>query len=150
MSEGGTEQSSDAVVVELDETLYPKDAIYGAAYVFMDRCYVKLERLGPGRIAVRFKPKAGVTVAPAELTGQLENELLSQAWRRLLIDENRRLVETVTTHALAGAAGPPGLDDLLDLDVDEQSAFDDPLGIAMSWEDKYKKRPAKPEGEGEP
>lgn len=136
-------------MVELDESLYPKDAIYGAAYVFIDRCYVRLDRPAPGRISLRLKPKANVEIPLATLAGELENELLGQAWRRLLIDENRRMVETVTTQALAGAAGPPGLDELLEMDLDEQ-AFEDPLGIAMSWEEKYKKRPAKPEGEGEP
>ena len=95
---------------------------------------------------MRLKPKANVTVASADLAGELENELLGQAWRRLLVDENRRLVETVTTQALAGAAGPAGLDELLEMDLDAE-AFDDPLGIAMSWEEKYKKRAPKPEGE---
>ncbi|GMV14546.1 MAG: His-Xaa-Ser system protein HxsD [Polyangiaceae bacterium] len=141
-------QGSDALVVELDEALYPKDAIYGAAYVFIDRCYVRLDRPAPGRISVRLKPKANVETPLADLAGELENELLGQAWRRLLVEENRRLVETVTTQALAGAAGPPGLDELLEMDVDDQAAFDDPLGIAMSWEEKYKKR--KPKGGEEP
>lgn len=141
-------QGSDALVVELDEALYPKDAIYGAAYVFIDRCYVRLDRPAPGRISVRLKPKASVETPLADLAGELENELLGQAWRRLLVEENRRLVETVTTQALAGAAGPPGLDELLEMDVDDQAAFDDPLGIAMSWEEKYKKR--KPKGGDEP
>lgn len=141
-------QGSDALVVELDEALYPKDAVYGAAYVFIDRCYVRLDRPAPGRISVRLKPKASVETPLADLAGELENELLGQAWRRLLVEENRRLVETVTTQALAGAAGPPGLDELLEMDVDDQAAFDDPLGIAMSWEEKYKKR--KPKGGDEP
>lgn len=142
MSEGQPAET----VIELDESLYPKDAIYGAAYVFIDRCYVHLDRPAPGRVSVRLKPKANVTVASADLAGELENELLGQAWRRLLVDENRRLVETVTTQALAGAAGPAGLDELLEMDSDAE-AFDDPLGIAMSWEEKYKKRAPKPEGE---
>jgi len=131
---------SEAVVLELDESLYPLDAIYGAAYVFIDRCYVFLDRPKPGRISVRLGPKAGVDAEVADLAGEFENELLGQAWRRLLVEENRRVVETVTTQALAGAAGPRGLDDLLDMDLDEQAAFDDPLGIAVSWEEKYKKR----------
>jgi len=128
------------VVLELEEGLYSLDAIYGTAYVFIDRCYVLLDRPSPGRISVRLRPKAGTAATADDLMGEFENELLGQAWRRLLVEENRKLVETVTTHALAGAAGPPGLDDLLDMDIDDQAAFDDPLGIAVSWEDKYKKR----------
>lgn len=128
------------VVLEIEEGLYSLDAIYGTAYVFIDRCYVLLDRPSPGRISVRLRPKADTSAAAEDLMGEFENELLGQAWRRLLVEENRKLVETVTTHALAGAAGPPGLDDLLDMDIDDQAAFDDPLGIAVSWEDKYKKR----------
>lgn len=146
MADAAVTESGESLVVELDEALYPKDAIYGAAYVFIDRCYVRLDRPSPGRISIRLKPKSHVETPLATLAGELENELLGQAWRRLLVEENRRLLETVTTQALAGAAGPPGLDDLLDMDLDEQAAFDDPLGIAMSWEEKYKKRPAKPGG----
>ena len=131
---------SEAVVLELDESLYPLDAIYGTAYVFIDRCYVFLDRPKPGRISVRLTTKPGVDAEVGALAGEFENELLGQAWRRLLVEENRRVVETVTTQALAGAAGPRGLDDLLDMDLDEQAAFDDPLGIAVSWEEKYKKR----------
>ena len=148
MSEITAREGDDGLVLELDEALYPKDAIYGAAYIFIDRCYVRLDRPSPGRISIRLKPKAGVKTPLAELGGEFENELLGQAWRRLLVEENRRIVETVTTQALAGAAGPPGLDDLLDLDDDDQAAFDDPLGIAVSWEEKYKKRPP-PEGRGD-
>ena len=48
---------------------------------------------------------------------------------------------------MAGSAGPPGLDDLLQIDPGSE-AFDDPLGIAMSWEDRYRKKPAEP-GPGE-
>jgi len=140
MGEAAVTESSEGVVLELDEALYPKDAVYGAAYVFIDRCYVRLDRPAPGRLSIRLKPKAGTETPPETLVGELENELLGQAWRRLLVDENRRLLETVTTKALAGAAGPPGLDELLEMDGDESAAFDDPLGIAVSWEEKYKKR----------
>ncbi|MFO0564075.1 MAG: His-Xaa-Ser system protein HxsD [Polyangiaceae bacterium] len=138
----------EGLVLELDEALYPKDAIYGAAYVFIDRCYVRLDRPEPGRISIRLKPKPETDAKLESLAGELENELLGQAWRRLLVEENRRLLETVTTRALSGAAGPPGLDDLLDMD--DEGAFDDPLGIAVSWEDKYKKRaPAPKKGDDE-
>lgn len=135
-----SETTPEGLVLSFDEALYPKDAIYGAAYVFIDRCYVLLDRPVPGRISVRLTPKDGVPSSAAALAGEFENELLGQAWRRLIVDENRRLIEEVTTQALSGAAGPPGLDELLAMDIDESTAFDDPLGIAMSWEDKYKKK----------
>ena len=143
-----------AVAIELDEGLYPKDAIYGAAYVFIDRCYVHLDRAGDRRIKVTLRSKKGAPLDSQACAGEFENELLGQAWRRQILDENRQLIEAITTKALGGAAGPPGLDELLAMDIGEATAFDDPLGIAMSWEEKYKKKgaPAEaaeaPEGAG--
>ena len=152
MTDVQTSQGADGLTVELDEALYPKDAVYGAAYVFIDRCYVHLDRPREGRISVRLRPKPGAARSLDELAGEFENELLGQAWRRLIADENRHLIETVTTQALGAAAGPPGLDDLLSTSIDEETAFEDPLGIAMSWEEKYKKKPppAAGGGTGEP
>jgi His-Xaa-Ser system protein HxsD len=128
-----------------DEALYPRDAVYGAAYVFIDRCFVHLDRPADGKISVTLRLKPGSTAVLGELAGELGNELLAQAWRREIAEDGRAVVELIATRALAGAAGPPGLDDLLDLE-DGGGAFEDPLGIAMSWEEKYKKK--KPEGEG--
>lgn len=143
MSEFTWHTHEGAIVVEFDEGLYPKDAIYGAAYIFIDRCYMHLDRAAANRIRVSFRSKSGPANSEA-IAGEFQNELLGQAWRRQLVDENRALIESITTRALAGAAGPPGLDDLLDMDIGEESAFDDPLGIAMSWEEKYKKKKVEP------
>jgi His-Xaa-Ser system protein HxsD len=129
-----------AVELEFDEGLYPKDAVYGAAYVFIDRCYVHLDRAGDRRIRVTLRSKKGAPLDSQACAGELENELLAQAWRRQILEENRQLVEGITARALGGAAGPPGLDELLAMDIGEATAFDDPLGIAMSWEEKYKKK----------
>lgn len=139
MSDITTIFGDGTVELEFDEGLYPKDAIYGTAYVFIDRCYVHLDRVGNGRVKVTLRAKAPAADTKA-MSGEFENELLGQAWRRQIVEENRQLIEAVTSTALAGAAGPPGLDDLLDMDISEESAFEDPLGIAMSWEEKYAKK----------
>lgn len=139
MSDMAVVLGEGSVRIELDESLYPKDAIYGAAYVFIDRCYVHLDRAADKRIVVTLRAKKAGADSSA-FAGEFQNELLGQAWRRSIVDENRKLIETITTRALAGAAGPPGLDDLLAMDIGEETAFEDPLGIAMSWEEKYKKK----------
>lgn len=145
-------KQDDAIIISFDEKLYPKDAIYGAAYIFIDRCYVYLDRPSDDRVSVALKPKPGADLDLDQLAGEFANELLGQAWRRLITEENRELLEQVTVQGLAGAAGPPGLDDLMDTDIGDETSFDDPLGIAMSWEEKYKKKPkdkaAGTEGEG--
>lgn len=140
MSDITTVLGEGTVQIEFDETFYPKDAIYGAAYVFIDRCYVHLDRASDKRVRVTLRSKTGTIADGQALAGELENELLCQAWRLSIAAENRQLIESITSRALGGAAGPPGLDELLAMDIDEATAFDDPLGIAMSWEEKYRKK----------
>ena len=135
------------VTITVDASIYPLEAVYGAAFIFIDRCYVLLDRPRGGSFSVTLTPKTPLADASAlrALTGEFANELLTQAWRQKILEENRVILETVTTQALAGAAAPPTLDDLAAFDFSEES-FDDPLGIAMSWEEKYKKKadPAAP------
>lgn len=133
------DKTADGVVLSFEESIYPKDAVFGAAYTLLDRCFVHIDRDGT-TLKVNLRTKPGVTVEADFLAGEFENEALAQSWRRDIIRENQTLIEGYTSRALAGAAGPPGLDDLLDEDLgDLGDAFDDPLGIAVSWEEKYGK-----------
>ncbi len=135
--------ASGSVKIDLDETAYPLEAIYGAAYIFIDRCYVLLDRPQPGRFRAVLAPKIAGAAAPAlrALAGEFANELLSCAWRHRITQENRAVIEQVTTQAIAGAMGSPSLDDLAKYDFAGE-ALEDPLGIAQSWEEKYKKKKA--------
>ena len=130
-----------AVQLQLDSTLYPLQAIYGAAYIFIDRCYVFLERPQPDQVRVVLTAKGGQADAGAlrALVGEFANELLSCAWRHQITLDNRVLLETVTMQAIAGAMGQPSLEDLASFDFSDQG-FDDPLGIALSWEEKHGKK----------
>jgi His-Xaa-Ser system protein HxsD len=132
-------------VVLLDDSLYPLPAVYGAAYVLIDRCYVLLDRPAAGRIRVTLATKEPKTTAEAlhARVGELANELLACAFRHQLAADNRVLVETVTMQAMAGAMGAPSLADLADFDFTDE-ALDDPLGIAQSWEEKHGRTLAAP------
>ncbi len=133
------DQTPEGVVLSFDESIYPKDAVFGAAYTLLDRCFVHIDREGT-KLQVKLRAKPGAALSTELLAGEFEAEALAQTWRRDIVRESQALIESVTTRALAGAAGPPGLDDLLDEDLgDLGDAFDDPLGIAVSWEDKYGK-----------
>jgi His-Xaa-Ser system protein HxsD len=140
--------SEGAVTLSIDASLYPVEALYAAAYIFIDRCYVLLDRAGDGRLSVTLTAKASDTPSDVlrAMVGEFANELLSQAWRQKILEENRVILETVTAQALAGVMGPPTLDDLASFDFSSEG-FDDPLGIAMSWEEKHaKKKPVAEEG----
>lgn len=146
----GADLAAGSVHLLVRQELYPLDAVFAAAFTFIKDCWVVVDRADDERYKVVLTPK-GAGRDAAELEGWIggfANELLSCAYRHRLAKENRATVEAVTTQALAGALGPPTLDELEDFDFSNE-AFEDPLGIAQSWEDKYAKKP-KVEGEGEP
>lgn len=137
-----------AVSIRVDATLYPLDALYGASYIFLDRCYVLLDRPTPteARVTLSWKKGEPPEGALRTLVGEFANELLSCAWRSKINEESRAIIEGVTAQALGGAMGAPTLDDLEKFDFTDE-AFEDPLGIALSWEEKYgKKKAAKEPG----
>jgi His-Xaa-Ser system protein HxsD len=141
-------ETERSVSMILDAELYPLQAVYGASYVFLDRCYVFLDKPAAGQLRVTLSAKQTVEENEAlrQLVGQFANELLSCAWRHQVTQDNRVAIETVTVQAIAGAMGEPSLDDLADFDFTDE-ALDDPLGIAQSWEEKHgRKTPAGGEG----
>ncbi len=134
------------VTLAVDATIYPLQALYGASYIFIDRCYVFIDRPEEGQFRVVLSPKDASPDAEAlrSLVGEFANELLSCAWRHQITQDNRVAIETVTMQAIAGAMGEPSLDDLAAFDFSDE-AFDDPLGIAQSWEEKHgKSKPKEP------
>jgi His-Xaa-Ser system protein HxsD len=137
----------ESVQLVLDEAIYPLEALYGAAYIFIDRCYVVIDRPEPGKYRATLAAKKPIGEASLRaLVGEFANELLSCAWRHQITKENRASIEAITMQAIGGAMGPPSLDELANFDFSAQ-AFEDPLGIATSWEEKYKKKPV---GSSEP
>ena len=143
--------TAGALGLVFDESLYPLEAVYGAAYIFIDRAWVLLDRPAPDRIRVTIASKSGEAGEPVlrALGGEFANELLSCAWRHRIAQENRATIEAVTMQAISGAMGPPSLDELEKFDFTEEP-FDDPLGIAVSWEEKYQAKKDAPAAEVEP
>lgn len=121
----------------LEKSLYPLDVVYGAAYVLIDRAYILLDKDTTGRVVVRIECKDECTPkALKALTGEFCNELLTQALRRKLTMQNKAELEAIVTQAISGASGAllPGL-----MDDDDLDFLDDPLGIAVPWEEKFSK-----------
>ncbi len=142
------DEANGSVSMRVDASLYPLEAVYAAAYVFIDRCFVFLDKPEPEKIRVSLAAKKGVLEGEAvrDIVGEFANELLSCAWRAQIARENRSIIEAVTAQALSGARGAPSLDELEAFDFSDET-FEDPLGIAMSWEEKYAK---KKDGKAEP
>ncbi len=132
----GVSLGGDHASFDLDETVYPLETIHGAAYLFVDRCFVFLSRPKPAVVNVRLTARASATTAELEaLAGEFMNELLSQATRRHLAQSTARIREYYSAAALRAAAAAPSVDDLL-AELDAEDLGDDPLEIAVPWEAK--------------
>ncbi len=134
---------TSTLTLSLDSSLYPRDVLYAAAYVFLDRAYVLLDRVET-RFVVHIRGKQLLDEPTLRaMTGEFENELLAQALRLRVIKANQRIIESVTTLAIAGAAGgmhegdaAGGLHDGDDEYDDSTDFLDDPLGISKPWQPK--------------
>ena len=139
--------TSDGRIARLrvDLEVHSRDAVFGAAYTFIDRCYVWLDKDADGRIVVELTPRAGGSDSVEALAGEFANELLAQSTRAMVLQANRDLVQAIVSRALVGAgartaeAAAPALPDLEAFELEDEP-FDDPLGIAISWEEKYGKK----------
>lgn len=131
--------SSSTLVLSLDTELYPRDILYAAAYVFLDRAYILLDREN-SRYIVRFRGKHDLDEATmTAMAGEFENELLAQALRSRVAKANQKIIEGVTALAISGAtAYSDGADApyLLDMQNPAEDGFvDDPNGLGSPWAD---------------
>jgi His-Xaa-Ser system protein HxsD len=122
---------------------YPLSAVYGAAYVFLDRCWVLLDKPDATHVRVTLAAKAADGNGGASLdtlAAEFAEELVSAAWRVGVEHDTRSLIEAAVARAHAGGDAPPSLDELAGYEFagDAGAATEDPLGIAMSWEEKHK------------
>jgi His-Xaa-Ser system protein HxsD len=135
---------TSTMTLSLDGGLYPRDVLYGAAYVFLDRAYVLLDRVD-GRFFVHLRGKQSLDEPTLRaLAGEFENELLAQALRRRVAKANQKIIEQITTLAITSAAGSAAFeagdeDGAVQPDVelaldDSRDFLDDPQGIAQPWE----------------
>lgn len=132
--------STSTLHLSLDVELYPRDVLYAAAYVFLDRAYVLLDQR-EGRYLIQLRGKQELDEATLRaMAGEFENELLAQALRLRVVDANRRIIENITALAISGATGgtaPAEDSGLIDMaEPGEDGFLDDPLGIGTPWEAK--------------
>ncbi len=118
---------------------YPLEAVYGAAYVFIDQAYLFLESNDGKKIKVFLKGKKKLNSNKLkELEGEFLNELLNSTVRIKLAKNNKKIREYVISQALLSAIGEEEVSQ--DSDKEEIKYEDDPLGIAVPWEEKYGKK----------
>jgi len=143
------DKKTGKITLKLRKGLYPLDAVFGAAYVMIDRAYVFLDKDEDGNVLIYIHAKPDEPGLDMEaLAGEFANEALGQVLRGRIMKEHKNRLELIVSQAVAGAVGIAGMDDIglddlglddLDGDDDDLDFLDDPLGIAVPWEEKYKK-----------
>lgn len=136
--------TTSTMTLSLDIGIYPRDVLYAAAYVFLDRAYVLLDRDG-SRFLVHLRGKQPLDEATLQaMGGEFENELLAQALRYRVVKANRKIIDGITALAIGGATGREHGGDhlgdeapLIDMeDPGEDGFLDDPNGLGTPWETK--------------
>jgi His-Xaa-Ser system protein HxsD len=119
----------------LDEEIYPRDAVYGAAYLFVDKVFVFLTRPADDRVEVRLKPKEDVGEGGLEkIAGEFANELLNQVVRLRVGEATAEIREAYMAKAFFADANQTNIDALL-AELDQEELDEDPLEISVPWEE---------------
>ena len=146
----GFSLSADQISFDVDEGVYPLEAIYGASYLFVDKCFVYLSRPKAGEVRVQLTSRGTATVAELDtLAGEFANELLSQVTRLKLAQSTARIREYYSAAALRAATSAPSIDDLL-AELESEELGEDPLQIMVPWEEKYGANPGDSEAKKDP
>lgn len=117
----------DRLTMCFDVNMYPKEALLKAAYFFIDRYYLHLEK-GTEHFCVVISSKEGKSL-PGDIEKQFENELLSQTIRYQVYQETHNIREMIVARAMAStivvtkpeyetAEGETGDQDVLVKDID--------------------------------
>lgn len=137
-------QEQNQITFWLNSKIYPLEAIYSTAYVFIDRAYVYLDGDPIKEIIVFLKGKEKFNKKQLEeLQGEFCNELLNYLLRVEIARHNQKVREYIVGTALVSSLGTGLLapdSELTALEVEDSDWQKDPLGIAIPWEEKYGKK----------
>jgi His-Xaa-Ser system protein HxsD len=119
----------------VNEDLYPRDAVFGAAYIFVDRCWVYLKRPSDGEIEVVLTSrKAAVEEEElVALAGEFANELLNQVVRMQVGEKTAQIREYYLARAFFSDPNQSSIDALL-AELDAEELEEDELEISVPWE----------------
>ena len=124
------------VTFNIDRGLFDVDAIHGAAYLFVDRCWLFLASPSDDVVTVSIKVKSdSATEAELEaLAGEFANELLNQAIRVSLGQSTATIREYMMARAFFTTPVQSSIDALL-AELDAEELEEDDLEISVPWED---------------
>ncbi|OGR95576.1 MAG: His-Xaa-Ser system protein HxsD [Elusimicrobia bacterium GWF2_62_30] len=121
-------------VFNLNLDTYSLESVYQAAYSMLDKLYFYFDKRNAKTLMVEIKSKENLPMPALEkLKGEFLNELLNSELRVSVAKRTRKVREALIAQALIGAS------------ADKADYIEDPLGIALPWEEKYgdKEKPQK-------
>lgn len=113
------------IVFSIDPGIYPKDIIFKACYVIIDRAYVFLDSPGKKEIDVYLKTKQRSTQKQLEkVRDEFLNGLVNASIRKMVSQKNQKIVEHVVGGAINAALAklgpqPAGCENGEDEDIEE-------------------------------
>lgn len=114
--------TDESLLIRIDISIYPLEALFRVCYSFTDRCYIFLEEESASVIKVHFAKKTeGCDLSVA--AGEFSNDLINQKVRLDVARETKSIRELIVAQAFAEA-------DLLDESDQEANYLDDPRGIS--------------------
>ncbi len=132
-------EKENKITIPVDSKVYNLDAVYGASYVFVDRAYIFLEEK-KNKILVNIKGKKKLTPKKLEeMGGEFLNELLNAGLRNQISKNNKKLREYIAGMVLfsASKSGSSSSSAGSEIQEEKEGWLDDPLGIAVPWEEKF-------------
>ena len=139
----------------VNRRIYGVDALLGTAYAFLDRCYILLDVADKDHYKVTMWAKPYVIQSLDELAGEFMNELVNEALRYKIAKQTERTREMVLARAIGHSIPaepqpqeseapledlPPEVARILEEEDDSLDFLEDPLGIAVPWEEKFGKK----------
>jgi len=132
------------IVFWLNSKNYSLEAIYSTAYVFLDRAYVFLDGDPEKEVSVCLKGKEKLNSLQLEaMEGEFLNELLNCLLRFKITQNNQKIREYIVASALVSGFPRELMSQSPFAEAGEDSWEDDPLGIAVPWEEKNEKKAGK-------
>ena len=121
-------------VILINPKFYSLEAVYGAAYAFLDKAYIYLEQ-GPGsKIRVTLKEKEAKSNSET-LKGEFLNELLNFSLREKISKNNKKIREYIVARALVSSSYQEDCQER-----GEGILEKDPSKIVIPWRDKKQKK----------
>lgn len=134
------------IVLKLNTRIYPQEVIIETCYRFLDRAYLYLDMERDKVISVYFKTKdIRKNKELHRIKDEFLNDLIYANVRHIVHRNNNKITEYIVKKALYSVMVSESekerlLDKYLDKEgIDAQLPQEDPLGIAVPWEEKHAK-----------